>query len=189
MVTWVAAAVLVAGLLAIAINFKAIRARFSQGADSTESAALIKPRPSVAVIGFKNLSGDNDKAWISTAVSEMVAADLAAGQQLRVISSEDVAHMKLDLALPVTENYGLDTLKKIRIHLNSDIVVLGSYLDMGKDAAGKIRIDLQLQDARTGETIAVVSREGTESNLADLVSEGGARPSTKTRDRQRCCRG
>ncbi len=45
---------------------------------------------------------------------------------------------------------------------------------MGKDAAGKIRIDLQLQDARTGETIAVVSREGTESNLADLVSEGGA---------------
>ncbi len=31
---------------------------------------------------------------VSTAVSEMVAADLAAGQQLRVDPSEDVAHMK-----------------------------------------------------------------------------------------------
>src|SRR5206468_3599591 len=33
-----------------------------------------------------------------------------------------------------------------------------------------IRIDLQLQDTRGGETIAVISRDGVENDLAELVS-------------------
>src|ERR1051326_7781565 len=172
-VAWIAAALLIIGLVVVAINFRAIRARLSQR-NATESVEQVNPRPSVAVIGFKNLSGSSEKNWIATALSEMVAAEVASGQQLRVISSEDVERMKLDLALPISESYSQDTLKKISTHLNSDIVVLGSYLDIGKDVAGKIRIDLHMQDARTGETIAVISREGTESNLADLVSQGGA---------------
>jgi tetratricopeptide (TPR) repeat protein/TolB-like protein len=170
---WMAGALLAIGLAILAANFSAIKARLSGRADSAASV-LAKPRPSVAILGFKNLSGDPDKTWISTALSEMVAAELAEGQQLRVIPGEDVARMKLDLGLPVAESYGQDTLRKIRTHIDSDIVVLGSYLDMGRDTAGKIRIDLQLQDTRTGETLAVVSREGTESNLATLVSQGGA---------------
>jgi len=170
---WISAALIAAALVILAINFSTIGARLTRNAISTESVEPVKLRPSVAVIGFKNLSGNNDKNWVATALSEMVAAEIASGQQLRVVSSEDVERMKLDLSLPVAESYGQNTLKKIRTHLNSDIVVLGSYLDMGGDAAGKIRIDLEMQDARTGETIAVISREGSESNLGDLVSQGG----------------
>jgi eukaryotic-like serine/threonine-protein kinase len=170
---WSGAALLAIVLAILAADFRGIKSRLSKTVDPRASAS-VQPRLSVAILGFKNLSGDHDKAWISTALSEMVAAELAAGQQLRVVSSEDVARMKLDLVLPVADSYGQDTLKKIRTQLNSDIVVLGSYLDMSRDAAGKIRIDLQLQDTRTGETLAVVSREGTESNLATLVSQGGA---------------
>src|ERR1700757_5427277 len=104
----------------------------------------------------------------------MLAAEMGAGLQLRVIASEDVARMKADLSLPAADSYSRQTLTKIRNQLNSDIIVLGSYLATGKDAGAKIRIDLQLQDARGGETIAVVSRDGIESDLAELVSESGA---------------
>jgi tetratricopeptide (TPR) repeat protein len=131
-------------------------------------------RTAVAVLGFKNLSGKDDEAWISTALSEMLDAQLTAGQQLRVISSEDVARMKIDLSLPAADSYGRDTLQKIRAHLGSDIVVLGSYLDTGKDTGGKIRVDVRLQDARQGETIAVISRDGNEASLPELVTLSGA---------------
>ena len=170
---WIGSALLAIALAILAVNFSAIKAHLPGRADAAGTVPG-KARRSVAILGFKNLSGDRDKAWISTALSEMVAAELAEGQQLRVIPSEDVARMKLDLALPVADSYGQDTLKKIRSNLNSDIVVLGSYLDIGRDTAGKVRIDFESQDTRTGEIMAVVSREGRESNLASLVAQGGA---------------
>ena len=138
-----------------------------------EATAQLKPRPSVAVLGFKNLSGKAEEAWISTALSEMLGAELAAGQQLRIVPSENVARMDVDLSLPPAESYGQDTLTRIRNHLNADMVVLGSYLALGKDAGGKIRLDLQLQDTKSGETLTVISRQGTETELADLVSSSG----------------
>ncbi|MFY9674503.1 MAG: protein kinase, partial [Terriglobales bacterium] len=141
---------------------------------SAGTAEQSKRRTSVAVLGFKNLSGRDDEAWISTALSEMLDAQLSAGQQLRVVSSEDVARMKIDLSLPAADSYSRDTLQKISTHLGSDIVVLGSYLDTGKNSGGKIRVDVRLQDARQGETIAVISRDGNETSLPELVTQSGA---------------
>lgn len=171
--TWVAAGLVFFILVLVAFDAGGIRRRFFARAPSGESTAPFKTRTSVAVLGFRNLSGKQDQAWISTALSEMLSSDLSAGQQLRVIPSEDVARMKLDLNLPAADNYSRDTLRTIRNHLGSDIVVLGSYLAMGKDAGGRVRIDLQLQDARQGETIGVIQSDGTEAELAELVSRGG----------------
>jgi len=139
-----------------------------------ESSSSVKARRSVAVVGFNNLSGKANEVWISTALSEMLSAELGAGQELRVIPGESVAQMKLDLSLAAADSYGPDTLNKIRSHLGADLVVVGSYLADGKDSSGRLHLDLQLQDARQGETVAVISQEGTEAELANLVSRGGA---------------
>ena len=48
-------------------------------------------------------------AWMSTALSEMLTTELAAGEQLRMIPGESVAQMKLSVAPPETENYGKET--------------------------------------------------------------------------------
>jgi eukaryotic-like serine/threonine-protein kinase len=170
----VAAGAMLAVFALFAINFGGVRERLFHHAGRGESSAQFKARPSIAVLGFKNLSGRDDQTWISTALSEMLGAELASGQQLRVIPGENVTRMKLDLSLPAADSYAPDTLNKIQKHLSADMVVLGSYLATGKDSGGNIRIDLQLQDTREGETIAVVSQDGTESDLAHLVSQGGA---------------
>lgn len=161
-------------LIALGANVGGLRDRVLRHPTSTDAVGQVKQRTAVAVLGFKNLSGRDDQAWISTALSEMLDAQLSAGQELRVISSEDVARMKIDLALPAADSYARDTLQKIRTHLGSDLVVLGSYLDTGKDTGGKIRIDVRLQDASKGETIAVISRDGNESSLPELVTQSGA---------------
>lgn len=44
-----------------------------------ESSTSATARRSMAVVGFRNLSGRSDVAWLSTAISEMLTTELAAG--------------------------------------------------------------------------------------------------------------
>lgn len=169
----------VASLLLILILAAGIFAihTLRQGAQTSSEHA--KARRSVAVLGFRNLSGSPDQEWVSTAISEMLGTELASGNKVRVIPGENVAHMKLDLSLPATDSYAPETLSKIRGNLGADDVVVGSYLGLGKGTEGPLRIDLRVQDATAGETIAAVSESGTEAELADLVS----RVSSKLREK------
>lgn len=140
---------------------------------STTTKSSFSGRRSVAVLGFKNLSGRTDCAWVSTALSEMLTTELSAGEKLRTIPGENVARMKLELSLPDADSLANDTLSRIRSNLGTDYVVLGSYLDLGKDSGGKLRVDLRLQDTQLGETIATVGLSGNESEMVDLVSGAG----------------
>jgi eukaryotic-like serine/threonine-protein kinase len=144
---------------------------------STGQKASSQPgsRPSIAVLGFRNLSNRQDTLWISTALSEMLNTELAAGEQLRTVSSETVARAKVELALPDSDSFAPDTLARIRKNLESGYVVVGSYLDLGKEAGGGIQLDLRLQNTESGETVASVSASGTEARLLDLVTHSGDR--------------
>jgi tetratricopeptide (TPR) repeat protein len=132
-------------------------------------------RRSVALIGFKDLSGRAETAWLSTALAEMLATELAAGEKLRTIPGENVARMKMELDLVDADSLARDTLNQVGRNLGTDLVVLGSYLDLGKESGGRIRVDLRVQDTAAGETIASVAEVGTETELFELVSRAGAR--------------
>jgi tetratricopeptide (TPR) repeat protein len=136
-------------------------------------ATAIKARRSVAVLGFKNLSGHPDAAWLSTALAEMLTTELGAGESLRMIPGENVARMKIELSLADADSLARDTLAKIRANLGAELVVLGSYTALGKESGGQLRLDLRLQDAAAGETIASVAATGTEAKLFDLVLQAG----------------
>jgi len=168
--------IVVSAAMVVGLNIGGARDRiFHHGAamaGSTGAApASIRARRSVAVLGFKNLSERSEEAWISTALSEMLTTELAAGEQLRAIPGENVAKMKISLSLPDTESYSKETLAKIRDNLSADDVVLGSYVPLG---AGQIRVDIRLQDTHAGEILAAVSEKGAESQMDDLVGRAGA---------------
>ncbi len=137
--------------------------------------AGVRARRAVAVLGFKDLSGRPASAWLSTALSEMLTTELAAGETLRTVPGETVARARIELALAAADSYGTDTLARIRRNLGADLVVLGSYVALGEPSGGQIRLDLRLQDAARGETIASVAETGTEGQLFDLVSRTGSR--------------
>ena len=141
------------------------------------SSGRVSSRPAVALFGFKNLSGKPDAAWISPALSQMLGTELSAGEQLLIIPSEQVAHCKIDLALPDQEALGRETLSRVRDNMGSDFVVLGSFLEMG----GQVRIDLSLQDAANGETISKISDSGPDNKLPDLATRVGERLRQKLR--------
>jgi TolB-like protein len=165
-----------ASLVALGVGgYVVIGARHRQPA--AERPPAVTARKAIAVLGFKNLARRDDVAWLSTAFAEMLTTELGAGGELRTIPGETLARMKTDLALDDAESYAPDTLDRIRRNVGADYVVLGAYVPIG----GKVRLDVRLQDAATGETVLQVADSGTDAELATLVTRTGA----QLRDRLR----
>ena len=158
---WLAPAVL---LVLLAGYFSFHRRR------TAKAVPPVNRRRSVAVLGFRNLSQDPQKSWLSTALSEMLTTELAEGNELRTIPGESIAQMRASLALPDADSFSPPTLKRIRENLNSDDIVVGSYLAL---ANGELRLDVRLQDAIAGETLASVSEKGSVTEIDDLVGRAG----------------
>ena len=75
---WIAAAVVfLVVVLGLGGYFVARKSRFEGNA--------ARSRRSVAVLGFKNLGSDKNQNWLSTALSEMLTTELAAGGKLRTV--------------------------------------------------------------------------------------------------------
>jgi tetratricopeptide (TPR) repeat protein len=162
---WIAAAVVVLVVVVIVLGL----AGYFVTRKGTSGRNAARSRRSVAVLGFKNLGSDKNQNWLSTTLSEMLTTELAAGDKLRTVPGENVARAKADLALPDAESLAAETLSKVHNILGTNLVVLGSYLDLD----GQIRVDVRIQDAAAGETVAKFSQVGTEAQLFDLVRHLG----------------
>lgn len=169
---YIAAATIAVLVLILALNAGRVQNLLVGSNESAPShgvsgvTAELAGRPSVAVLGLVNTSKVPKEDWLATTLPEMLTTELGAGGNLRMVSGEDVSRMKADLALPVSESYSKDTLARIRNYLDADRIVSGSYLAPGN---GELRLDLRLQDARTGETEDTVSMSSNGEQVADLV--------------------
>jgi tetratricopeptide (TPR) repeat protein len=137
------------------------------------SGSGIRMRPSVAVLGFENLSRQPTAEWLSTALTEMLSTELAAGGRLRTIPGERVSQVKLELTLPNAQTLAPTTLGKLRRSLGADFLILGSYLVTGEGKEQKVRLDLRLQDTSDGEVIAALTDTRSSSDLLELVTRAG----------------
>jgi serine/threonine protein kinase/tetratricopeptide (TPR) repeat protein len=164
-----ALAILIVAVLAATGGYLFVRRK--RETNSVSHVPLSARRRSIAVLGFKNLSGNSEKSWSSTALSELMTTELSQGEQLRTIPGESVAQMRVSLALPDADSYSPQTLSRIRQNLGSDEVIVGSFLPL-RD--GLLRVDLRMQDAVGGETLASVSEKGSESDIDTLIRKAGA---------------
>ncbi len=119
-----AAGVLLVILLVAYVRYHDSRRQHSPEAQA-QPALVVPPsavppsvtRRSVAVMGFTNASGDAREVWLSTAFTEMLATELAAGDHLRTVPAEDVARAKLELWLTNKDSFGSNTFAKIRLDI------------------------------------------------------------------------
>ncbi|HEY8148785.1 MAG TPA: tetratricopeptide repeat protein, partial [Vicinamibacteria bacterium] len=168
------AIVTVAAALAAALAAAAWVARSPSQAPPTapaSAAAGVPTRRSVAVLGFKNLSGNIQADWLSPVLAEWLTTELAAGGLLRTIPGENVGRMKMELHLSDADSLARDTLTQVGRNLGTDMVLLGSYVSLPGD---QLRLDLRLQDVAAGETVAVMAENGTETGLVELVTRAGS---------------
>jgi len=171
---WLVASMLLVLIVAAAGVYVFKRGVLPASFQSAPAVPGTTARSSIAVLGFDNLTERPEHQWLSTAFSEMLSTELAAGGRMRVISGEDVARARKDLNIGEARAFSLQTLARLRKNLAVDYVVTGSYLEVGPEGASQLRLDARLQDARTGEVVASLPETGTESQLIALLSQTGA---------------
>jgi DNA-binding winged helix-turn-helix (wHTH) protein/tetratricopeptide (TPR) repeat protein len=144
-------------------------------AKATPSVSASAPlRRSVAVLGFRNLPGRHDDDWLSGAFTEMLGTELAAGGSLRVVSDEDVARVKGEMAFGDQDTLAQPTLARLLKDPGADVIVVGSYTAINGKDSKRIRLDVRVQDTKTGETVAEDAVSGSEDELFEMVSRAGA---------------
>ncbi len=179
---------LLLGLLLILVSVTSA-GLFYFNRDRELDRSRVAPRRSIAVLGFKNLSGLAEAAWLGTAVAEMLTTELARGETLRTVPGENVAQALRQTSSRRVADGSLSAagddapgaaaspenadLERLRALLGCDFVVSGSYVTLGGAAGGDIRLDLRLHDAALGNTLASVARDGPQDELFRLVTELG----------------
>lgn len=161
-----------AGAAAIAVGGWLLRYHKS-AAQSEIRNSSVQMRKSVAVLGFQNLSRRPDEVWLATALSEMLSTELAGGEKLRMVSGEDVANLRVSAPWPATDTLDRGTSSRIGDALNSDVLVLGSYILIGSPDDGQLRLDVRMQDGKTGEILGEVGEAGQAKEMFRLVSQIG----------------
>jgi DNA-binding winged helix-turn-helix (wHTH) protein/tetratricopeptide (TPR) repeat protein len=156
-------------------HFRGVLLRSASPLPASAGTSSLKLRRSIAVLGFRNVGGNANHAWLSTAFTEMLNTELAASGDLRLISGEDVANVKHDLSLTVEDTLAKKTLARLKSDLGADVVVVGSYTLMNDGGKSRIRLDIRAQDTAQGETIAENAITGEESDLFDIALQAGNR--------------
>jgi DNA-binding winged helix-turn-helix (wHTH) protein/TolB-like protein/Tfp pilus assembly protein PilF len=128
----------------------------------------------VAFVGFTNLSRNAKDAWLAPALTEMLGAELNVTDNLQVVPDELVRDASRDLTPPAAGGYSPQTLASLRERLDADYVISGSYLITGAADNAPLRVDIALQDARSGSLLASVSNQSGVSGLIALVTQTGA---------------
>jgi len=163
-IAWALSLVVVAILAALA-------SWLAQRAPSIASGA----RPSIAVIEFQNITGAPSAAWFSTALTEMLNAELSAGEKLRIIPGDSVARMQSDIGLQPAGSYSLSTMRRIAANIHPDYLIAGSYLATGDKTDMLVRVDLRLQDIRNAESLLTWTDTGTPAELPAMATRAGAK--------------
>jgi eukaryotic-like serine/threonine-protein kinase len=166
-------AVVPAAVMLVAVGAGYAVHKFVKPRENTGVTFPAKLRQSVAVLGFKN-NGSANEDWLANALPEMLNTELAAGAGLRMVSGEDVANTTADLAVARMPSYGKKTLAKLRSILKSDYVVAGSYVASGNQKSDEVQLNVQLQDASSGELISSVAETGNIGAMPELVKKIGA---------------
>jgi eukaryotic-like serine/threonine-protein kinase len=169
------AALAVAGLITAIATRQPWTREPSPVASVSPTAAAVPARRAVAVIGFKNQSGQPDVAWLSTALTEMLTTEVAAAGSVRSIPGDAVARTKIELGIRDDQVVLPSRLARLRTALGTDFLVTGSYAAVGAPGQRQLRVDLQLREAVGGNVVASLAETGTEDRIFELVSRAGGR--------------
>jgi serine/threonine protein kinase/predicted Zn-dependent protease len=125
-------------------------------------------KPSLAVLYFENNTGDESLNHWKKGLSFSLISDLSQSKLLTVLPGDRLYQILNDLNQTETERYSSDVIKEVASQGKIENIVTGSLTKAGET----FRINIMLQNVRTGETIGSERVEGEgEESLFSLVDE------------------
>jgi len=133
-----------------------------------EAISPTSGKPSIAIMYFKNNTGDKSLDHWSSALSDLLIADLSQSKHLRVLSGERLFNILRKTDLLGEKSYSSEELKEVAAQGRTDHILLGNYAKAGNT----FRINITLQQASTGELIGSEGVEGEgEESIFSMVDE------------------
>jgi len=125
-------------------------------------------KPSVAVMYFKNNTGDAGLDHWRTMLANLVVTDLTQSKYLRVLSEEKLFQILDRLGQENSQTYSADVLRQVAVEGRVNHVLQGAFARAGDE----FRINVTLQDAASGELIGSESVAGKgEASIFSMVDE------------------
>ncbi len=159
---WIAialAAVIVAGA-AVALRQRQIGRPAPQPGGANQPISL-------AILPFRNASGDSSLDWLGPSLAEMLRTDIGRSASLRTVPSDRLHQILRDLRISADSNFDPPTLRKLAKFSNADTVIWGQYVKFGNE----IRIDATLEDVQRQQSIALKAQAPSQSGLQSAIDE------------------
>jgi serine/threonine protein kinase/Tfp pilus assembly protein PilF len=132
---------------------------------ATKAAA--GPEVSLAILPFRNGSGDAGLDWLGPSLADMLSTDVGQSAHLRTISPDHVHQVLSDLQISPSTAIDPTTLARIAEFSTADTVVWGQYAKFGDH----IRIDATLRDLKHDRTIPVKAEAVNQNALIPAIAQ------------------
>ena len=123
--------------------------------------APVPPAVSLAILPFRNASGDPSFDWLGSTLAEMLSTDVGQSAQLRTVSPNRLHQIFTDLRISATTLLDPPSIKRIAEFSDADRLVWGQYAKFGD----QIRIDATLQDLKNDRSIPLKIEIPTEKDI------------------------
>jgi len=152
--------------LAVAVVFGGWVAR-SKLTSKTATKAVAGPEVSLAILPFRNGSGDAGLDWLGPSLADMLSTDVGQSAHLRTISPDRLHQVLSDLQISPGTAIDPSTVGRIAEFSTADTVVWGQYAKFGDH----IRIDATLRDLKHDRTIPVKAEAANQNTLIPAIAQ------------------
>ena len=149
-----------AAVVALATAGLVLHERFVSHGEQAASA----PAVSLAILPFRNASGNPGLDWLGSSVAETLSTDVGQSSHLRIVSAERVSQILRDLRISSDTSLDSATVQRLAEFSNADNIVWGRYVRFGD----QIRIDATIQDMKRERTTAL-AESATENNILTAI--------------------
>ena len=125
-------------------------------------------KPSLAIMYFKNNTGDKNLDHWRTMLANLLIADLTQSKYIRILGEDKLVNILGQLNQLDAQAYSSDVLKEVATLGGVNHVLQGAYAKAGDE----FRVNVTLQEARSGELIGSESVAGKgEASIFGMVDE------------------
>ena len=120
---------------------------------------------SLAILPFRNASGDPSLDWLASSLSETLTTDVGQSASLRTVSSDRLHQVIKDLHINLDAQLDPQNLKQLGEFSNAQTLVWGQYVKVGE----QIRIDATLQDLKQQRSFTLKAEAPSVNQLLAAV--------------------
>ena len=129
--------------------------------------SAVVPQVSLAILPFRNASGDAGLNWMGGTVAEILRTDMGQSASFRTVPSDRLNQIFHDLRVAPDSSLDPETLRRVAEFTASDRLLWGQYVKLGD----QIRIDATLQDLKRQRNFPLHAEAASEKELPGALQQ------------------